>query len=119
MSMFTAAPATDHGLVRRVTDHVAGALDADLSTEALATLARVSPRHLTRLFRAHLRQTPGRYVRQARVTAAAQLLSTTDLPVARVAARSGFASAEALRQAFTREYGIAPSQYRSVASTAG
>lgn len=118
MSMFTAAPPADHDLVRKVTDHVTEGLDADLSTEALARLARVSQRHLTRLFRAHLRQTPGRYVRKARVTAAAQLLTTTDLPVARVASRCGFASAEALRQAFTREYGIAPSQYRTVASSA-
>lgn len=119
MSMFTAAPAVDHDVVRKVADHVGEALDGDLSTEALAGVARVSPRHLTRLFRTHLRQTPGRFVRQARVTAAAQLLSTTDLPVARVATRCGFASAEALRQAFTREYGIAPSQYRAVAATAG
>ncbi len=117
MSMFTAAPAADHDLVRKVTDHVTGHLDADLSTEELARLIRVSPRHLTRLFQAHLHQTPGRFVRQARVTAAAQLLTTTDLPVARVATRCGFASAEALRQAFTREYGIAPSQYRALAST--
>lgn len=117
MSLFTAAPAADHGLVRKVTDHVAERLDGDLSTAALARLARVSPRHLTRLFRAELRQTPGRYVRGARLAAAAQLLAASDLPVSRVAARCGFASAEALRQAFTREYGIAPSQYRSVAST--
>lgn len=119
MSVFTAAPPADHDVVRKVADHVAAALDGDLSTEALARLARVSPRHLTRLFRAHLRQTPGRYVRKARVTSAAQLLSTTDLPVARIAARCGFASAEALRQAFTKEYGIAPSQYRTVAANTG
>lgn len=118
MSMFTAAPAADNGLVRKVADHVAERLDADLSTAALAAFARVSPRHLTRLFQADLKQTPGRYVRRARVTAAAQLLTTTDLPVARVAPKCGFASAEALRQAFTREYGMAPSQYRAVASTA-
>lgn len=118
MSMFTAAPAADHGLVRKVTDHVAERLDGDLSTAALAQLVRVSPRHLGRLFRAELRQTPGRYVRGARLAAAAQLLSASDLPVSRVAARCGFASAEALRQAFAREYGIAPSQYRSVSSTA-
>jgi transcriptional regulator GlxA family with amidase domain len=117
MSMFTSAPASDNDVVRKVTDHVSGRLDADLSTESLAQLARVSPRHLTRLFRTHLRQTPGRYVRKARVTAAAQLLTTTDLPVARIASRCGFASAEALRQAFVREYGTTPSQYRTVAST--
>lgn len=119
MSVFTAAPPADHDVVRKVAGHVSAALDGDLSTEALARLARVSPRHLTRLFRAHLRQTPGRYVRKARVTSAAQLLSTTDLPVARIAARCGFASAEALRQAFAKEYGIAPSQYRAVAANAG
>ncbi|THV23446.1 GlxA family transcriptional regulator [Glycomyces paridis] len=116
MSMFTAAPAADHGLVRKVADHIAEGLDGDLSTEALARFARVSPRHLTRLFRADLRQTPGRYVREARLTAAAQLLSTTDLPVARVASRCGFASPEALRQAFARQYGLAPSQYRTVSA---
>jgi transcriptional regulator GlxA family with amidase domain len=118
MSLFTAAPAADHGLVRKVTDHVAEQLGGDLSTAALARLAQVSPRHLTRLFRAELGRTPGRYVRDARLAAAAQLLATSDLPVSRVAARCGFASAEALRQAFAREYGIAPSQYRSAASTA-
>lgn len=116
MSVFTAAPPADHGLVRKVADHVSGSLDGDLSTAALARFARVSERHLTRLFQSHLKRTPGRYVREARLAAAAQLLASTDLPVSRVASRCGFASAEALRQAFAREFGIAPSRYRSVSA---
>nr|WP_314176743.1 helix-turn-helix domain-containing protein [Streptomyces sp. DSM 40971] len=34
------------------------------------------------------------------------------LPVAGVAARCGFGSAETLRQAFTARYGVSPSHYR-------
>ncbi|MFD6969587.1 helix-turn-helix domain-containing protein [Streptomyces sp. NPDC059949] len=47
----------------------------------------MTPRHLTRLFTERLGQPPGRYVRQARTEAAAQLLQATTLPVARVATR--------------------------------
>jgi transcriptional regulator GlxA family with amidase domain len=100
MSTFTAAPAPEHRLVRQVTDHVTAHLDGDLSTVVLAAGVGVSERHLTRLFADHLGQTPGRFVRQVRTEAAAHLLAATDLPVAGVAARCGFGSAETLRQAF-------------------
>lgn len=113
MSMFIAAPPPKHHLVRGVVDHVAGHLDGDLSAASLAVEAGVSERHLTRLFLEHLGLTPGRYVRQARTEAAAHLLATTSVPIARVAARCGFGSAETLRQAFVSLYGIPPSQYRA------
>ncbi|WP_021592248.1 GlxA family transcriptional regulator [Actinomadura welshii] len=117
MSMFVAtAPPPEHSLVRRITDHVASNLDGDLSTAALAPLAGVSQRHLTRLFLEHLGRTPGRYVRQARTEAAAHLLATTTHPLTSVARRCGFGSAETLRQAFVDLYGIAPSRYRSAHS---
>jgi transcriptional regulator GlxA family with amidase domain len=116
MSMFVAAAPPDHSLVRRVTDHVASNLGGDLTAGALATRAGVSERHLTRLFIEHLGQTPGRYVRQARTEAAAHLLATTSRPIASVAKRCGFGSAETLRQAFVDRYGIPPSRYRATHS---
>ncbi|HEU5156211.1 MAG TPA: helix-turn-helix domain-containing protein [Streptosporangiaceae bacterium] len=114
MSMFVAAGPPDHGVVRRITDHIASNLAGDLTTAALAALAGVSERHLTRLFLEHLRQTPGRYVRQVRTEAAAHLLATTSRPIASVAKRCGFGSAETLRLAFVDRYGIPPSRYRAV-----
>jgi transcriptional regulator GlxA family with amidase domain len=116
MSMFVAADPPEHNLVRRATAHVTGHLDGDLTAAALAARAGVSERHLTRLFLEHLGQTPGRYVRQARTEAAAHLLATTSLPVASVAKRCGFGSAETLRQAFADRYGTAPSHYRAAHS---
>jgi transcriptional regulator GlxA family with amidase domain len=114
MSMFVAARPPEHDLVRRITDHIGSHLDGDLTTATLAARAGVSERHLTRLFLEHLGQTPGRYVRQARTEAAAHLLATTSRPIASVAKRCGFGSAETLRQAFVDRYGIPPSRYRAV-----
>ncbi len=112
MSMFVSAPPASNSLIKRTVEHITGHLDADLSTPALAAGAGVSERHLTRLFLKHLGQTPGRYVRQARTEAAAHLLASTSLPMAAVAARCGFGTAETLRQAFVDRYGIAPSRFR-------
>ena len=112
MSIFTDAPACEDKLVRQVTEYVTSHLDADLTTATLAAGAGVSERHLTRLFLKDLGQTPGRFVRQARTEAAAHLLASTTLPMAGVAARCGFGTAETLRQAFVDRYGIPPSRYR-------
>lgn len=112
MSMFVDAPSPANSLVRRTIEHIAAHLREDLTTATLAAEAGVSERHLTRLFLKHLGQTPGRYVRQARTEAAAHLLASTSLPMATVAVRCGFGTAETLRQAFLDRYGIPPSRYR-------
>ncbi|MFC7647482.1 GlxA family transcriptional regulator [Streptosporangium lutulentum] len=117
MSMFTAAKPSANSLVKHSVDHITGHLDADLTTAALAVRAGVSERHLTRLFLKHLGRTPGRFVRQARTEAAAHLLVSTSLPMARVAARCGFGTAETMRQAFVSQYGVPPSRYRSTATS--
>lgn len=113
MSMFISAPAPDDRLLADVVAMVGRELDGDLGVAALAASAGVSERQLTRLFVRHLGRTPARYVRTARLEAAAQLLVTTTLPLARVAVRCGFSSAEALRQAFVDRYGVSPSHYRA------
>ncbi|MGK5553542.1 GlxA family transcriptional regulator [Actinomadura kijaniata] len=117
VSMFTDIPPPDNDLVRRTVDHVTGHLDADLSTAVLAARAGVSERHLTRLFLRHLGQPPARFVRRARVEAAAHLLVSTTLPLAAVASRCGFGTAETLRQAFVARYGVPPSRYRATHSS--
>ncbi|MBM0236820.1 helix-turn-helix domain-containing protein [Micromonospora sp. ATA32] len=44
---------------------------------------------------------------------AGNLLTSTSLPVAGVARRCGFGSAETLRQAIVKLYGTSPSRYRA------
>ena len=119
MSMHVAAPAPAHDVVRDVVEHVAQHLDGDLSAAVLADLAGVSERHLGRLFRTHLRRTPAEYVRRVRTEAAAALVVNTDLPLARVADRCGFRSAETLRQAFLDTLGHTPSAHRRAFADSG
>ncbi|NUR87732.1 MAG: helix-turn-helix domain-containing protein [Nonomuraea sp.] len=118
MSMFVGAPPPANSLVRRAVEHISANLSADLTAATLAAAAGVSERHLTRLFLKHLRQTPGRFVRQARTEGAAQLLVTTTLPMSAIAGRCGFGTAETLRQAFVDRYGVSPSRYRLTQSSA-
>jgi transcriptional regulator GlxA family with amidase domain len=87
-------------------------LQEDLSVESLAGRARMSPRHFARAFAAETGCTPARYVEQARVAAAAELLRRTRWPHDRVASRSGFRSVDALQRAFARRYGVTPRAWR-------
>jgi transcriptional regulator GlxA family with amidase domain len=116
--MFTAPPAARHSVVQDAVDHIASHLDSDLSSTSLAGRASVSERHLSRLFQSEVGLTPGRYVRRARIEAAAQLLAASDLTVHTIAGRCGFGTAEALRQAFVGAYGVSPSHYRATQASA-
>lgn len=117
MSMFVTPDPPEHRLVRAIVDHIASHLTDPLRTRDLATRAAISERHLARLFERHTGTTPARYVRRARVEAAANLLTSTDLPVAHIAHQSGLGTTEALRQAFSQTFGITPTQYRRVHRT--
>ncbi|MFJ2054483.1 GlxA family transcriptional regulator [Streptomyces sp. NPDC087908] len=91
-----------------ITEHPAD----DLSVEALAARARLSPRHFARAFHAETGTTPGRYVDRVRLEHARRLLEETSRGVEEVARASGYGTPEAMRRAFTRSLGTAPADYR-------
>jgi len=87
-------------------------LQEDLSVDALARRVQMSPRHFARAFAAEAGCTPARFVEEARLAAAAQLLLRTHWTQDRIASRSGFHSVDALQRAFARHYGLTPGAYR-------
>ena len=93
---------------RFVVEHVAD----DLSVEALALRAHMSPRNFARAFRAETGITPGRYVERVRVEAARGALEDTAQPIASVALACGFGTAETMRRVFLRVLGVGPAEYR-------
>ncbi|MET8974362.1 DJ-1/PfpI family protein [Streptomyces sp. NPDC004539] len=117
ISTFLAAPPPGDRLVRDLAAHINAHLAADLTPAALAARAGVSTRHLTRLFTAHLGTTPARAVRRARTEAAAHLARTSSLPLAAIALRCGFRTAETLRQAFLDHYGVTGDTFRRMPDT--
>ncbi len=90
-----------HPALHRVQDAVTARPQHGWSVQALAALAHVTPRHMTRLFQEHLHTTPRRYVEQLRVALAVHALRRGATTRA-VAAAVGFATERQMRQAIAR-----------------
>jgi len=84
----------------------------DLSVAVLASRLDLSPRHFARLFREEIGVTPAVWVEAARIEAARQLLEDGHDAPKQVAAQCGFADADTLRRAFSRQLGVTPAEYR-------
>jgi transcriptional regulator GlxA family with amidase domain len=91
---------------------MAGHLHHDLSVEALAKRAHISPRQFSRRFKRELKTTPAVFVETLRLNEARRRLSMPSSSVSTVATSLGFTSDDAFRRAFSRRFGIAPSTYR-------
>ncbi|MEU2159737.1 GlxA family transcriptional regulator [Streptomyces chengbuensis] len=91
-----------------ITDHP----DGDLSVDALAGLARLSPRQFARAFRAETGTTPGKYVDRVRLEHARRLLEDTGHGIEEVSRACGYGTPEAMRRAFVKALGTAPAEYR-------
>jgi AraC family transcriptional regulator len=85
----------------------------DLSLAEVARAAGVHPVHLTRVFRRHLRCTPGGYLRRCRLDKAAALLSAGTTRLSDVAQACGFFDQAHFTRAFKQAYGLPPSAYRA------
>lgn len=99
-------------VVATVVVAVAGDPADEHSLPAMARRARVSPRHLARLFGQHLLCSPVEFVERVRVAAACRLLSRSDQPISSIAGEVGFTSRETMRRAFLRRVGVPPGVYR-------
>ena len=80
----------------------------DLSVEALAAVARLSPRQFSRVFREETGRTPAKAIESLRVEAARAMMETSRHPVEVIARETGFGDRERLRQAFLRAFGQPP-----------
>ena len=105
-------PPTSARGMARVRDYIEAAIDGDLSLTALAREAGAGEHSFARRFARHFGVTPHRYVLDRRLARARQLLIESDLPVAEVAAATGFASQSHLSAAFRKLTGVSPAAYR-------
>jgi AraC family carnitine catabolism transcriptional activator len=94
-------------------------LEAPLPVAAIARRLGLSPRALERHCAQALGRGPAAVYRALRLTAARRLAEGTALPVAEIAARTGYEDASALTRAYRRAFGRTPSQHRAAARSAG
>lgn len=85
------------------------------AADVFAFLGRSQPT-VNRVFRRELGFTVQKAVSHARLDEARRLLATTDLPMAEVARRAGFASTAYFMQAFAARHGTSPGRWRATSA---
>ncbi|KNY22260.1 GlxA family transcriptional regulator [Methylobacterium sp. ARG-1] len=106
-------PPTDR--IQTVLAYARRNLRKPLTAEDLAAVACLSPRQLTRLFRAETGTSPAKAVETIRVEAAKLMLEESRLPLEEIAQAVGFANRERMRRSFLRVYGEVPRAIRQAA----
>ncbi len=89
-------------------------LDAGLSVDDLARRGAMSPRTLTRRFRASVGMPPGEWLQRERLRLAQRMLEATDDPIELVARRAGYDSDATMRAQFAMRLQTSPRAYRRV-----
>lgn len=98
--------------IRKCIDHIYGNLGADLSAKALAKAAGLNPAYLSRLFRNETGIPLKRFVREARIDTARNLLRYSDLSCLTISVSLGFSSQSAFISVFKEITGMTPKAYR-------
>jgi AraC family transcriptional regulator len=98
--------------LQRVQVFVDANLGEAIQLHDLAARAGLSPYHFARAFRTSTGATPRTFVEARRVERASELLRDTDLPIAAIAADTGFGTQSRLTSVFKRQTGFTPAVFR-------
>ena len=105
--------------LRAVLEYIEEHLDASPALDQMAAVARLSPYHFARQFKAATGLPPHEYVIVRRVERAKQFLQGGgDLSLAAIAAQAGFSDQSQFSRHFKRILGVTPGQFRMSAKTA-
>lgn len=104
-------PRADNRLADVIAE-LAARLHEPLTIATMAQRAAMSPRNFMRRFHEATGKTPLEWLIDARIAHARELLEATELPVDKIAARSGFGTAATLRHHFRRKLALSPAEYR-------
>jgi AraC family transcriptional regulator len=98
--------------LRQALEYIEANLCGQITIEALARTARMSPYHFAHGFRARTGLPPYKYVQRRRVERSRHLLGDLALSICEVADQMGYSSQAHFATAFRRELGITPREYR-------
>lgn len=98
--------------LQKAIDYMEEHLLEPITIEEISRQANVSPYHFQRTFLILTDLTVGEYLRQRRLTLAAQELSGTDCKIIDLAYKYGYETPEAFTKAFRKQHGVTPSEAR-------
>jgi AraC family transcriptional regulator len=97
---------------KKVSDHVEGHLEEEISLSQLADIAQLSRYHFARAFKQSFGMPPHRYHMSRRMERAKTLLEVPARSVTEVGMMLGFAETSSFTTSFRRSVGLTPSDYR-------
>jgi AraC family transcriptional regulator len=100
------------GDLQRVIEHLNDKLDGPITLASMAAVLGLSPFHFARLFKATVGYAPIQYLIELRLRRAAELLSSTAMPLLDIALDLGFSDGSHMCRLFRRRYGVTPSSMR-------
>ncbi len=98
--------------VRRSAQWLRENCDRPISVADAAQEAAMSERNFLRRFKLEMGSTPSEYLLQARLDMTCRLLAGTELPVDKIARRSGMGNGDHLAKIFRKRWSISPTEYR-------
>ena len=87
-----------------------------IHTKKIAESLNLSSWHLQQLFKKEYNTTPGKYVRERQLELAMRLLQASDMQVQVIATQLGYSSAFAFSNAFKKQTGLSPREWRKTAN---
>lgn len=91
---------------------IEGNIENRLDIDTLAKKSGYSKWHLQRVFYTCTGTKIGNFIREMKLSHAANLLLKTEEPIISLALKYGFESQQSFTRSFTRKYGIPPNKYR-------
>jgi two-component system response regulator YesN len=99
-------------VVDKAKTYIRERLAEDISREDIAGHVYLNPDYLTRVFKKETGLSVSDYLMQQRLGLAAELLSSTDLPVGTIAAKVGYANFSHFSRMFKKHTGLGPVEFR-------
>lgn len=99
-------------IIHSLTNWIDQNLDKTLSIDEVAAKSGYSKWHLQRMFRTVTKQTLGGYIRERRLTLAAEALRQTQRPIFDIAMQYGYDSQQTFSRVFRRQFSQTPTDYR-------
>ncbi|MEF2966378.1 response regulator [Paenibacillus sp. M1] len=108
---FAAQPQT---VAEQIKQHIHEHYGDELTRNDLAEIFFLNPDYLARLFKRETGVSLGSYVIRVRISAAKQLLHTTNLSVFAIAGKVGYANYSYFSKLFKQEAGLSPMEYKKL-----
>lgn len=104
----------DNPIAIKAIQYISGHMEDRLSLSDVASFCRVTPRHLSDVFRTAIHLSVNEYINIAKVDAAMRRLTDTQLPIGEIAARLGYSSTQYFSTVFKKYTHMTPTEYRTM-----